>query len=83
MKELDLFDLVAARHDQIQKAAFIGAVARTVGKAMGGAGKVIVKNPLKSVGVAGTGYELQQGFSKGTDLAARARTGIRRNPYTP
>ena len=66
---LELFDLVARRREEIEKAAALGAVA----KALSGVGKTVVKNPLKTLGAAGGGFELHQGFSRGSDLASGAK----------
>ena len=84
MKDLDLFNLVADRNEQIRKAAGEKtAIVGALGRAMLGAGKAVVKNPLKAAGTAGAGLEVQGGFAKGSDLAARSRAGVTKLPYTP
>lgn len=76
---LGLFDLVAKRREEIEKAAVIGAAARS----MLGVGKTLVKNPLKTLGAAGGGFELHQAFSRGSNLASGAKNVARAKAKFP
>lgn len=66
---LSIFDIVADRREQIEKSAMLGAVTRLATKV----GKSAFKNPMKTLGVAGTGFEVQQGFSSGSRLASQTK----------
>lgn len=66
---LKLFDLVAKKREDIEKVALLGAAARMFSRV----GKSAFKNPMKTVGAVGSGYELNQGFKKGTNLATATK----------
>lgn len=62
---LEIFEKIADVQERLEKVAVLGAAAGAFAR-VGGA---VFKNPLKTVGAAASGYELKQGFKKGTDLA--------------
>jgi hypothetical protein len=71
----ELLKYAGANHEELIKEAFVGALARLIGPLLGRVGKVIVKNPLKSLGagfvandVAASAKRISDTASGGTNL---------------
>lgn len=62
-----LFDIVADRHDEIVKAAFIVPALKAVGG-------FVMRNPLKSLGAAMLGSDMKAGAKKMTTMAGGQTT---------
>lgn len=54
----DLLKLTGPNHESMIKEALVGKALLGVGKLMGRAGKVVVKNPMKTLGVTFTGSDI-------------------------
>lgn len=65
-----IFDNLKQKHEFIVKEAIVGFLARGAGSLMARAGKVIVKNPIKSLGAGFTVDSALSGTKKLTDTAS-------------
>lgn len=71
-----LLELTGPDHKEMIKEAILGKALLGIGSLMGRAGKVIVKNPLKSTGKAiNTGFNVSSGMGTARNISDQAALG--------
>lgn len=69
----ELLKLAGEQHKALVKQAFLGALAKMTVPLFARAGKVLIRNPLKSMGAALTAYDVGSSGARMGDLTAGSR----------